>query len=282
MIPKKNFWARIRGWFPQEPISPHKKLQLETSPIKLKQANRKTAINSAQFISVLLAFFLILGGLSLNALSNTESTYHLAYEEYINEAPVEFNGTNYNCTIIYRVEPPLSNNKFGLPRLEPIYIYLNEPSNITSGSYIATLKYAHYNAASNIYTPEETNESGTFSPAPAKNQDLVYSATALSAPFEAAPNDQQSIIRSFVFTIYCNSTGKLTTPLCSIVTPINLTQGDYRVIHPYSSIGNVLLSIGIISLVVVLLLSFVNLSKKPTSRQGEAQATGKGTQELNE
>lgn len=46
MIPKKNFWSRIRGWFPQEPLSKNLKTY-NMAPPETKAALNKKAFKIA-------------------------------------------------------------------------------------------------------------------------------------------------------------------------------------------------------------------------------------------
>jgi hypothetical protein len=264
-VTAKETLNKIRGWLPKESLNPNKQMQikLEINPLKLRQRMGKSTINVAQFVAVLLAVGLILGGLYLNSISKTQTSQQLPIEWTTLDTPFQYNGTNYNCSINLFVSPPLMGMMGSdiANMAAPIYVYINEPSNLTSGVYFTTLRYVRYNATLNAYTLQQTNDTSTFSPTQTIKQDLIISAIYLKPPFEPGPGYQEPIVRDVVFTLYCNTTGKLHSPLFTISTPINLAQSGFIVTYPYRNIGNLLLSLGIISLIIVLAISFVNLRK---------------------
>ncbi len=264
MKAKRSFQNRIRGWLPKEPLNPNKSIQIkfETDPLKFRKRMGKSAINLAQFVAVVLAVCLILSGLYLNSISKEQTSQELPTEWFSSNTPFQFNGTNYNCSIKVIVSAPIRGNGIGLSNLvAPLYVYLNEPSNLTSGVYFVNLRYARYNATSNTYMPQQTNDTGTFSPIQTKKQDLIFSVISMKPPFEPGPSDQQPIVRDVVFSFYCNATGKLSFPLFSITTPIDLSQSGFIVTYPYRNIGDLLLFLGILSLIVVSAISLANLRK---------------------
>ena len=274
MTVRKNLEDRIRGWFPQEPLNPNKQRQikLENNPLKLKQKTGKLTINLAQFIAVVLAISLILGGLFLNSVSSTKSHYSLPIEYYgrTYPTPFQFNGTNYNYTVYAFITPPLQAVGTGVANdVAPIFMYLNEPCNLTSGVYCVTLRYASYNYTSGSYDPKELNYTGTFSPSQTENQHLIYHAFNLHPPFETGSISLEPIVRDVVLTLYSNSTGKQPSPLFTITTQIDLTHSAFIITYPYRNIGNILLTVGIASLIIVFVLSVVNLGKKTENLQVE-------------
>ncbi len=274
MKAKRCLQSRIRGWLPKEPLNPNKplKIKLETKPLKLRQITEKSAINLAHFIVVVLAVSLILSGLYLNSVSKVQSSYQLPVEWGSLRTPIQFNGTNYNCSINVFVSPPLEG--VGTSNwVAPIYVYLNEPSNLTAGVYFVTLRYASYNVSASSYSPQQTNYTGTFSTIQTKKQDLIISAISMKPPFEVGPSDQQPIVRDVVFSFYCNATGKLPSPLFTITTPIDLTHSGFIVSYPYRNQGNILLSVGIASLIVAMAISLVNLRKNANKYQVEENAS---------
>jgi hypothetical protein len=262
---KNDFRNKLRGWFPQEPLNPNKQVQLrlETNPIKLKRIREKSTINIAQFVAVVLAIGLILGGLQLNSVSTTKGSYSLPINSTTYHNPIQVDGTSYNCSIHLFISPPLQESTLGpANRVNSLFVYLKDPRNISSGVYITTLRYARYNDTLNTYVPQEFNQTGTFSPDEAKKPDLLFSAIGLTPPFEPGPAGLQPIVSGVVFSLYCNASdagaGSFT-----IETPINGAQSGYIITYPYRNIGNILLAAGLVCLSVVLVISIVNLGKKP-------------------
>jgi len=262
MTLKNELESRVRGWFPKDPqLRSPVSINLETNPLKLKRNPRKSAINIAQVVAVALSVCLILGGLYLNSISNTKTENNLpVYYESL-EAPVEYNGVTYNCSIKLFTSPPLRSDFFGGAAREtrPLRVYLNEPSNITSGEYEVKLQYIAYNDRTEAYVPRVSVSNSTFTVDPDKQGDLIAYTHYLKAPFD---DGSDQIIRNIVFTFYTNKTGQLPNPLFTLTTPIDLTQGSFPVTYPYETVGTALLAVGIASLIMALVISFVSLGTK--------------------
>lgn len=254
---------RIRGWFPQEPLNLNKQmeLQLKTNPLKLKHIRNKLNINVAQLVAVVLSICLILGGLYLTSASTTKGTYSLPINSVTYHDPVQIDETIYNCTIYLFISPPLQESTLGpANRVNMLFVYLNEPENISSGVYVTTLRYARYNTTLNAYTPEKLNQTGIFAPNEAKKPDLLFSAVGLAPPFELGPVDLQPLVSSVVFTLYCNASNAGASSF-TIETPINGAQSGYIIKYPYRDIGNIVLAAGILSLLGVFVISLVNIGR---------------------
>ncbi len=267
MTLKHNLENRIKGWFPQEPLNSDKPLQLrlETNPLKLKRINGKVAINVAQLVAVVLALGLILGGLQLNSVSTTKGSYSLPINSTTYHNLIQVDGNTYNCSIYLFISPPLQESTLGTANhVNPLYVYLKDPKNITSGSYIVTLKYARYNDTLNAYLPEEFNQTGTFSANQVKKPALLFSVIALSPPFEPGPASLQPIVSEVVFGLYCNATNAGAGSF-TIETPINGAQSGHIITYPYGNIGNILLGTGILCLLLVLTLTIINVGRKSRS-----------------
>ncbi|HSV49210.1 MAG TPA: hypothetical protein VLH35_02755 [Candidatus Acidoferrales bacterium] len=253
----------IRGWFPQEPIIGNKQLQikLETNPLKLKQLKAKFTINTAQFVTVILAVGMLLSGLYLNSIQTkrTESYLPMSWTTY-NEA-FEFEGNNYNCCIHMKVVPQTRSMGIGNPNIAPINVYISQPSNLTAGVCIERLSYLGFNSTSESYYPKEVNETRTFSPVPTRKEAPAFSIIDLSVPFEEGQS-RAAVITSAGFSLYCNSTGNLPHPLFTITSPIDTTQNGYIINYPYRTYATILLTLGVISLIAALVISFVSLRKK--------------------
>jgi hypothetical protein len=261
---RNNFLDKLRGWFPQEPLNPNKQLQLklETIPLKLKRIRGKLTINVAQFVAVALAIGLILSGLQLNSVSTTKGSYSLPINSTTYHNPVQRDGTSYNCSILLFISPPLQESTLGpANRINSLFIYLKDPTNISSGVYVTTLRYARYNDTLNAYIPQEFNQTGTFAPDKAKKPDLLFSAISLAPPFQPGKVGLQPIVSDVVFTLYCNASNAGASSF-TIETPINGAQSGYIITYPHRNSGNILLAAGLVCLLVVLVISIVNIGKK--------------------
>jgi hypothetical protein len=262
MNAQKRLKNRIRGWLPQEPLNPNKHMQIkfEANPLELKQPKGKLTINMAQFLAVMLAFGMILSGLYLNSIYDEKGDYNLPVNWESTDAPVEYEGMNYNCTIKLFVAPQLEDNMLGTAtEVKPISVYLNEPSNLTAGAYVIKLQYVAYNSSTNSYLPRAINNTGTFAPDKDKKQDLIVFTGYLKPPFD---DGSDQITRNVVITLYSNKTGELPPSTFSLTSHINTAQGSAIVTYPYRTQGNILLAAGIISLIAALVISYTNLMRK--------------------
>jgi hypothetical protein len=261
VIMQRSLKETIRGWFPQEPIIGNKQLQikLETNPLKLKQLKAKFTINIAQFIAVVLAVGLILGGLYLNSIYTIEDESSLPVSGHTYYEPFEYQGDTYNCSMQLSVPPEIRDIGFGFPNIAPIYVYINQPTNLTSGVYISRLIYLTYNASSDTYSSKEVNNTGTFSVISPERQLPNFSIVDLSIPFGQGQG-RDPTIKNVGLTLYCNSTGDLNWPLFSITTPLDSTNIVYN--YPYRTYATYLLTLGVISLIASLVIAFANLKKK--------------------
>lgn len=261
MSKRKSIQAHIRGWFPQEPIVGNKRLQikLETNPIKLKQLKAKFTINTAQFIAVILSVGLILSGLYLNAIYTVKDESSLPVSGSTYYEPFEFEGNTYNCCIQLSVPPKIRDIGLGFPNIAPIYGYINQPTNLTSGAYIARLFYLSYNASSGSYNSKEINETHTFSAIQTTKRTPSFSILSLHIPF-GQDQSRDVVITNAGFTIYCNATGELKWPIFTITTQLDSSEIVYN--YTYRNYANILLTSGVISLISALVISFVNLRKK--------------------
>lgn len=253
----------FRGWFPQEPLNPNKqmKLQLKTNSIKHERIKNKLTINVAQLVAVVLSICLILGGLLLTSASTTKGTYSLPINSVTYHDPVQIDGTIYNCSIHLFISPPLQESTLGpANRVNTLFVYLNEPENISSGVYVTTLRYARYNTTLNAYTPEEFNQTGTFMPDRTKKPALLFSAVGLAPPFEQSPAGLQPLVSDVVFKLYCNASNAGASSF-TVETPINGAQSGYIIKYPYRDIGNIVLAAGILSLLGVFVISLVNIGR---------------------
>ncbi|MCW3983562.1 MAG: hypothetical protein NWE96_06150 [Candidatus Bathyarchaeota archaeon] len=253
----------IRGWFPQEPLSPNKqmKLHLKTNPVKLERIRSKLTINVAQLVAVVLSICLILGGLLLTSVSTIKGTYSLPINSVTYHDPVQIDGTLYNCSIHLFISPPLQESVLGpANRVNTLFVYLNEPGNISSGVYVTTLRYARYNTTLKAYTPEEFNQTGMFRPDASKKPALLFSVFDLTPPFEPGPVSLQPLVSGVVFTLYCNASNAGASSF-TIETPINGAQSGYIIRYPYRDIGNIVLAAGILSLLGVFVISLVNIGR---------------------
>jgi hypothetical protein len=261
---KRNLQRIVRGWFPQEPQFPNKpiKIKLETNPLKLKRIRGKLTVNLAQLIAVVLAIGLILSGLQLSSVSTTKGSYSLPINSTTYHNPVQVDGNNYNCSIHLFISPPLQESTLGpANRVNPLLVYLKDPSNISSGVYVTTLRYVRYNDTLNAYIPQEFNQTGTFAPDEAKKPALLFSAVGLAPPFEQGSVGLQPLVSGVVFSLYCNASN-VGAASFAIETLINGAQSGYIISYPYRNIGNILLVAGLVCLSVVFVISIVNLGKK--------------------
>lgn len=272
----KDALSKIRGWLPQEPLNPNKHMQikLETNPLKLKRIRGKFTINAAQLVAVVLSIGLILGGLSLNSISTTKGSYSLPINSTTYHNPVQVDGTNYNCSIHLFISPPLQESTLGPSnRVNSLFVYLNDPKNISSGVYVTTLRYVRYNDTLKAFVPQEFNQTGTFTPDESKKPNLLFNAIGLAPPFE--PGGLQPLVSDVVFTLHCNASNAGAGSF-TVETPINGAKVGYIVTYPYRNIGNILLALGIVSLVVALVTSLVNLGKKVGDSQVKEYAVTRG------
>ncbi|MCW4028065.1 MAG: hypothetical protein NWE92_00250 [Candidatus Bathyarchaeota archaeon] len=267
MTLKNKLEARLRGWFPQDPYTLDKQMQLQlnTNPLKLKHIREKFTINVAQLVAVVLSICLILGGLYLTSASTTKGSYSLPINSVTYHEPVQIDGTNYNSSIHLFISPPLQESILGpANRVNMLYVYLNEPGNISSGAYVTTLKYVRFNTTLNAYTPEEFNQTGTFVPDEAKKPGLLFSAVDLKPPFEPSSAGLEPLVSEVVFTLYCNASNAGASSF-TIETPINGAQSGYIISYPYRDSGNIILAAGIFSLLGVLVISLVSLGRSQAS-----------------
>lgn len=157
------------------------------------------------------------------------------------------------------VPPEIRDIGFGFPNIAPIYVYINQPTNLTSGVYIARLFYLTCNSASDTYSSKEVNNTGTFSVISPERQLPNFSIVDLSIPF-GQEQGRDPIIKNVGLTLYCNSTGDLNWPLFSIKTPLDSTNIVYN--YPYRTYATYLLTLGVISLIAALVIAYSNLKKK--------------------
>ncbi len=281
MTAKKTL-SRIRGWFPQEPLYPrHLKIKLETNPVKFRHRLGKSPINTVQLLTVVLAVSLILGGLYLNSISTTRDEFSLPISSTAYNTPLEYNQNNYNYCVYLHVSPPLSGSSIGPANyVSPLSVYLKDPQNISSGVYFVTLRYLSYNTSIDAYSPRETNYSQTYSVDTSKKDGLIIGTPPMSPPFEEGQTGQ-SIVNDVVFTIYCNATAPVYASLFSIKAPIDLTQSAFVVTYPYRTVGNILLSVGIVSLILALFLSVVNVKRNFGSYQVKTGNNSENAQGFN-
>jgi hypothetical protein len=271
---KRSLQNRIRGWLPKEPLNPNKQMpiKLESNPVKFKYLFVKSP-SVIQFIVVVLSLALILGGLYLNSISTTRHEYSLPISSTTYNMPFEYDGNNYNCCIYLSTVPPLTGSGIGPANTVcPIYVYLKQQNNLTSGIYFENLRYLSYNSSIDAYVSKETNSSRLFSAEiTTKNKGLVISAFYLHPPFEEG-NAKQPIVSGVYFTIYCNSTGDAGASSFDIKTPIDATQSGYVVNYPYRNIGNILLAIGVLSLFLALFLSMANVKRSFSNYPAQEKA----------